>query len=112
MPWNAMPANSNVSQSQGVTCYKIPGGPTGLINPIAANLITLYPHPNANNPSNFTNFVNEPVRKLDETKFDVRLDHNFSSADNAFARFSYDHATSYFPAHAAIANSPYSNFFC
>jgi hypothetical protein len=108
---NPMPANSNGSQSQGVPCYKIPGGPTGLINPIAANLITLYPHPNANNPSNFTNFVNEPVRKLDETKFDVRLDHNFSSADNAFARFSYDQATSYVPGGGGIGNFTESNFF-
>jgi Carboxypeptidase regulatory-like domain len=108
---NPMPANSNGSQSQGVPCYKIPGGPTGLINPIGGNLISMYPHANANNPSNFTNFVNEPVRKLDETKFDVRLDHNFSSIDNAFARFSYDQATSYVPGGGGIGNFTESNFF-
>jgi len=37
------------------------------------------------------------VRSLDETKFDIRLDHNFSSADTVFTRFSYDQATSYVP---------------
>src|SRR4029077_15889323 len=39
----------------------------------------------------------EPVRKLDETKFDIRVDHNFSSADSLFARFSYDQASSFVP---------------
>ena len=38
-----------------------------------------------------------PVRKLDETKFDIRVDHNFSGADSLFARFSYDQASSYVP---------------
>ena len=43
------------------------------------------------------NFVSEPVRSLDETKFDVRVDHNFSANDTVFARFSYDDAVSYVP---------------
>ncbi len=91
---NPMPVSPNGSQTAGVNCNKIPAG---LINPIAAKMINFYPLPNANNPALGYNFVNEPVRKLDETKFDIRLDHNFSSADNAFARFSYDQATSYVP---------------
>ena len=37
------------------------------------------------------------MRKLDEGKFDVRLDENLSSKDTLFARFSYDQATSYVP---------------
>src|SRR5713101_7714379 len=99
---NAMPLNGATalnpagdgSQPAGVNCNKIPAG---LINPLGAKLLALYPEPNANNPSSFTNFVNEPIRRLEETKFDMRLDHNFSSADNAFARFSYDQASSYVP---------------
>ena len=43
------------------------------------------------------NYVNEPVRKLNEGEFDGRLDHNFSNNDYAFARFSYDQAVSYVP---------------
>ncbi len=37
------------------------------------------------------------MRKLDEGKFDVRLDQNISASDSLFARFSYDQATSYVP---------------
>ncbi len=102
------PVNADGSQSPGTPCYKIPNGPTGvfnpitrgtngLFNPIAQQMINLYPLPNTNNPNIGFNFVSAPVRKLDETKFDVRLDHNFSSKDNATARFSYDQASSYVP---------------
>src|SRR6202008_3787511 len=38
-----------------------------------------------------------PVRKLDETKFDIRVDHDLSKADTLFARFSYDQASSFVP---------------
>jgi hypothetical protein len=57
----------------------------------------LYALPNANIPSKNINFINSPVRSLFETKFDIRLDHVFSSADSTFGRFSYDNATSYVP---------------
>ena len=110
MPLNgATPANpaGNGSQNAGTPCNKIPAG---LINPLATKLMAFYPEPNANLPPN-TNFINEPVRKLDETKFDVRLDHNFSASDNAFARFSYDQATSYVPGGGGIGNFTESNFF-
>ncbi len=60
-------------------------------------MINLYPLPNANNPALGYNYVNEPVRKLNEGEFDVRLDHNVSSKDSVFARFSYDQATSFVP---------------
>lgn len=104
----ALAANANGSQPQGVNCNKIP---SNLIDPIAAKLVALYPGPNANNPSNFTNFLLEPIRRLDETKFDVRLDHNFSSADNAFARLSYDQAVSYVPGGGGPGNFTESFFF-
>ena len=60
-------------------------------------MINLYPLPNANNPALGYNYVNEPVRKLNEGEFDIRLDHNFSSRDSMFARFSYDQAYSFVP---------------
>ena len=60
-------------------------------------MINLYPLPNANNPALGYNYVNEPVRKLNEGEFDIRLDHNFSTKDSMFARFSYDQATSFVP---------------
>jgi hypothetical protein len=98
---NPLPAAANGSQAAGTPCNKIPAG---LFNPIGQALINLYPTPNANNPASGFNFVNEPVRKLDETKFDIRLDHNFSSADTVFARFSYDQAVSYVPGGGGIGS--------
>jgi hypothetical protein len=91
---NPLPAAANGSQPAGVNCNKIP---SNLINPIAQKLINLYPLPNANNSALGYNYVSEPVRKLNEGEFDGRIDHNFSNNDYAFARFSYDQATSYVP---------------
>ncbi len=91
---NPLPAAPDGSQGAGVNCNKIP---KSLINPISQNLINLYPLPNANNSALGYNYVNEPVRKLNEGKFDVRLDDNLTTKDSLFARFSYDQANSYVP---------------
>jgi hypothetical protein len=91
---NPLPANANGSQAQGAPCNKIP---SGLINNIGQAMINLYPAPNASNASAGYNYVNEPVRELDETKFDTRVDYTLSAKDNAFGRFSYDQAFSYVP---------------
>jgi hypothetical protein len=88
------PVLSDGSQAPGGTpCDIIPAA---LVNPIGAKVIQLYPTPNANPTSGF-NYSNQPVRKLNEGTWDVRLDHNFSSKDSAFARFSYDQATNFVP---------------
>jgi Carboxypeptidase regulatory-like domain len=100
---NPLPVNADGSQAAGTPCNKIPGPgiagnqlPNGLFNPIAMKMLPLYPAPNVTG-SNSYNFVNEPVRDLNETKFDIRLDHNFSVSDTVFARFSYDQAFSAVP---------------
>ena len=67
------------------------------IDPIGKALINLYPLPNANNAALGYNYVSEPVRKLDEGKFDVRVDENLSTRDTVFARYSWDQAVSYVP---------------
>jgi carboxypeptidase family protein len=69
--------------------------PAALINPIAAQVVQLYPAPNATAAA--FNYTNSPVRKLNEGTADIRLDHNFSNKDSAFARFSYDQATNFVP---------------
>jgi hypothetical protein len=91
-----LPSNPDGSQAQGTPCNKIPAG---LINNIGQALINIYPTPNANagNSSAGYNYVNEPVRSLNETKFDARLDHTLSGKDNLFGRFSYDQAFSFVP---------------
>jgi hypothetical protein len=81
------------SQTPGQACATIPGA---LVNPIGARVATLYPTPNAN-PAGGFNYENQPVRKLNEATWDIRLDHNFSSKDSAFGRFSYDQATNFVP---------------
>ena len=91
---NALPAAADGSQADGTPCNKIP---QSLINPIGQKLMNLYPLPNANNAALGYNYVSEPVRKLNETKFDIRMDENLSEKDTLFARFSYDQATSYVP---------------
>ena len=111
MPLNgATPANpaGDGSQNPGTPCNKIPAG---LFNNIGKQLIALYPEPNANNPASNFNFLNEPVRSLDETKFDIRLDNTFSSSDTAFARFSYDQASSYVPGGGGLGNFTEAGFF-
>ncbi|HTB20147.1 MAG TPA: carboxypeptidase-like regulatory domain-containing protein [Bryobacteraceae bacterium] len=91
---NALPAAANGTQGPGTPCNKIP---QSLIDPVGQQMINLYPLPNANNAALGYNYVSEPVRSLDEGKFDIRLDENLSSKDSLFARFSYDQATSYVP---------------
>lgn len=91
---NPLPAAPDGSQASGVACNKIP---SNLLSSIGTNLLNLYPLPNANNQALGYNYVNEPVRKLNEGEFDGRIDHNFSNNDYMFARFSYDQATSYVP---------------
>jgi len=87
-------------QTPGTPCNKIPitGGPTGhgLADPIGLALINLYPV-GSNTYVNGDNYANVPVRRLNEGNATIRLDHNFSSKDNAFARFTYDQANSYVP---------------
>jgi hypothetical protein len=88
------PVNTTTgAQPTGTDCSIIPAA---LINPIGARVVALYPAPNAN-PAGGFNYENQPTRKLNEGTFDVRLDHNFSSKDSAFARFSYDQATNFVP---------------
>jgi Carboxypeptidase regulatory-like domain len=84
---------ANGSQTPGQACATIPGA---LINPIGAAVAKLYPSPNEN-PAGGFNYENQPVRRLNEGTWDIRLDHNFSSKDSVFARFSYDQATNFVP---------------
>jgi len=104
---NPILANPDGSQAQGTPCNKIP---SNLINSAGQGLINIYPAPNASGGS--YNYVNEPVRILNETKFDARLDETLTASDNLFARFSYDQAFSFAPGGAptlAEANAFGSN---
>src|ERR1700733_7504512 len=71
--------------------------PPSPVDRVGQELINLYPLPNANNPALDYNYTSEPVRSLNEGKFDIRVDENISTKDTLFARFSYDQAESYVP---------------
>ncbi len=93
-------STTNGTQTGGTPCNKIGTalmGQGGFINPIGRAVIGLYPGPNADNPALDYNYALVPVRKLNEGTWDVRLDHNFSSKDSIFGRFSYDQATNFVP---------------
>jgi Carboxypeptidase regulatory-like domain len=98
-PFQCQPGTSNPepvlvdgSQTAGQDCNIVPAG---VVNPVGAKVLQLYPTPNANGAG--FNYINEPVRKLNQGTWDIRLDHNLSSSDSIFARFSYDQATNFVP---------------
>ncbi len=108
---NPIAANSAGLQAQGTPCNKIPAN---LIDPIGKAMLNIYPTNLVNSGSTNAsyNYVNEPVRSLNDTKFDARLDHTLSSKDNLFGRFSYEQAFSFVPGGApglAEANAFGSN---
>ena len=88
------PVAANGSQPAGQDCGTIPAV---MVNPLAAKVIQLYPTPNAPAGAIGYNYVNTPVRQLNEGTWDIRVDQNFSTKDQAFARFSYDQATNFVP---------------
>jgi hypothetical protein len=91
---SALPVAADGSQPAGTPCNIIP---KSLISPIGQQLINLYPLPNANNAALGYNYVSQTVRRLDEGKFDFRVDENLSAKDTFFARYSWDQAQSYVP---------------
>src|SRR5271156_4021014 len=104
---NPITANPDGSQAQGTPCNKIPAN---LINSAGQGLLNIYPAPNVAGGS--YNYVNEPVRVLNETKFDIRMDYTLTPSDNLFGRFSYDQAFTFAPGGAptlAEANAFGSN---
>ena len=61
--------------------------PPGRLDSNAIKLLNLYPAPS--NSGLFNNYASDPVVSNDTDQFDVRVDQNFSSKDNAFGRVSY-----------------------
>ncbi|HEV2399984.1 MAG TPA: carboxypeptidase-like regulatory domain-containing protein [Candidatus Sulfotelmatobacter sp.] len=87
------PVDSAGTQSLGANCNIIPAA---VVSPVGAKVLQLYPTPNVANAVGY-NYVNQPVRKVDQGTGDIRVDHNFSANDSIFARFSYDQATNFIP---------------
>ncbi len=98
--------NTNLTASQPVTLYEPNSAdPTqpltcngvmnafcaNQINPIAQNILNLYPQPNTNNGDTYNNY-NVNLTSSDNTfQWDQRLDWNISAKDQTYARYSYSH---------------------
>lgn len=67
----------------------LPGGrvPPFFIHPVGAAIAGLYPLPNRNAP--LANYVSSPTMRDDVDQFDVKLEHLFSGASRASARYSF-----------------------
>ncbi len=61
------------------------------IDPVAQNILSLYPQPNANGGKTYNNLVENVSRNDDIFQWDQRLDWNITSKDQAYARYSYLH---------------------
>ena len=77
--------------------------PPGSINQTAANLVALFPQPNAPNLANGNNYLVDPTNKVSQNNFDVRVDETISQNDAFFVRFSYEDQPKQIP-------GPFNNF--
>jgi len=71
--------------------------PPAAIDPIGLTLFQLYPEPNIPGAGFTNNYASSPVKRQTSTTYDVRIDHNFSSNDALFGRYSSNPVSSIFP---------------
>ena len=69
------------------------------LDPVALKLLSLFPLPNQGAPGQTFNNFTAQTNTVDNTfQWDVRMDANLSSKDQAFGRYSYNHEPSTHPA--------------
>jgi len=74
------------------------------IDPIARQLIQLYPQPNVPGSGFFSNnFISNGILNNDVDQFDVRIDHTLSTRDQLFGRYSFQNTDRHEP---PILNDP------
>jgi hypothetical protein len=71
--------------------------PPQALDPVGLKLFQLYPEPNIPGAGFVNNYASSPVRRQTSTTIDVRIDHNFSSNDSLFGRYSSNPVSSTFP---------------
>jgi outer membrane receptor protein involved in Fe transport len=83
------PVTGMTAAQSGFVRDAFPGNrlPAGRLDPNAVRLMQLYPEPNL--PGYNNNYVVNRSNTDDTHSFDVRVDHNFSSDDRFFARYSF-----------------------
>jgi hypothetical protein len=85
-----------VSQKQVRTPFLNNTIPAGSISNTVKALLAFFPDPTFTDRL-ANNYLSNPVKTLDDAQWDFRLDHEFTSNDHVFARFSWDNATQYNP---------------
>ena len=70
--------------------------PTNRLDPIALQLLNLYPLPTFTDRLS-GNFLANPVKEFKQHYINGRVDHNFSNSDTLFGRFTWDRATQFYP---------------
>ena len=62
--------------------------PPGMQDRVGQNILNLYPLPNRNADTS-DNYLSNPVRSINGSRFDLKIDHVVSDSNNMFARYSY-----------------------
>jgi hypothetical protein len=90
------PATSQGQIYDPLTCTPFQGNiiPKDRLNQVAVNYLNAFPLPTVSNSVLSNYLVSHQQQTLKNNEFDVRLDWNASSRDNAFFRASYDNSTS------------------
>jgi hypothetical protein len=89
---------STTTNAQGVsTRTRFPNDqiPASRMDPVAVNMIALYPLPMRSGLAN--NFVYQPVKTQNNDTMDARGDYRLSDADTLFARYSLNNTTTVLP---------------
>jgi|CZKR01.1.fsa_nt_gi hypothetical protein len=93
IPFNNMaaytsPGNPNLNG----TPYQLPGTPGNLIDPVAQNVMNLFPNPTPNmaNPTIYRNWIASGATPSKNDQFDLRIDHRFSEKNLLSAKYSQE----------------------
>jgi hypothetical protein len=80
--------------------------PTGIGQKIAA----LYPNPNIANPTGTVNYVNNPILRNNSDQYSIRIDHNFTSKDLVYGRYTINNIHSLDPFNAPAYPTIFSGY--
>ncbi len=84
----ASPGNPNLNG----TPYQLSGGPGDLIDPIAQQMMKMFPEPTANiqNPTIYDNWIASGASKYPNDQFDIKIDHRFNENNLMSAKYSQE----------------------
>jgi hypothetical protein len=79
--------NNVIPPCQGNTGRSATGG--ACLDPAGVNVLNIFPGPNIPNAGIANNYLSNPLFKNNQDSFDVRVDHQINSRNNAFVTVSY-----------------------